>query len=71
MRLWPLPVAKVEGGTPSPAGSEATVQVDGKTYDAGKEVKGASSGIALRTDAQGNVNVRFKLPDRIDVATPA
>jgi hypothetical protein len=61
-------VARVGGGKPV-ANQEvkATVQVDGKTYDShGKVVKGTDSGISLRTDAQGAVSVRFRLPDRIE-----
>ncbi len=61
-------VARVEGGKPL-AGQQVTadVRVDGRTYDAaGKPVNGHASGITLRTDAGGAVNVRFRLPARIE-----
>src|SRR5262249_44674456 len=60
-------VARVEGGKPlTNQKVNATVRVDGKTYDrAGQVAKGGSSGITLRTDPRGTVNVRFELPAKI------
>jgi hypothetical protein len=62
-------VARVEGGTAlANQNVEATVRVDGKVMDKdGNPAKGPTSGIALRTDAQGTVNVRFKLPAKINM----
>jgi hypothetical protein len=62
-------VSRVEGGKAlADQPVQASVQVDGKTYDAaGQVAKGSDSGISLRTDAQGAVQVRFRLPARIDV----
>jgi hypothetical protein len=61
-------VTRAEGGTPL-AGEpvEATVRVDGQVCDKdGKPAKGPTSGITLRTDGRGTVNVRFRLPPRIE-----
>jgi hypothetical protein len=59
-------VARAEGGmvlADQPV--TATVQVDGKHYNAaGQEMADAT--IPLRTDANGALLVRFKLPDRIE-----
>src|SRR5207244_3852575 len=43
---------------------EVTVQIDGKTY--GADGRESDKPIAFRTDAQGAVNVRFKLPAQIE-----
>jgi hypothetical protein len=57
---------KAEGGLPllgQPA--IATIQIDGKQYDAqGKE--SADANIPLRTDAAGAVGIRFRLPETIE-----
>ncbi len=42
----------------------ATVQIDGKTY--GADGKPADKAITFRTDAEGKVTVRFKLPPQIE-----
>lgn len=58
-------VTRAEGG--QPVGHQpvaATVQIDGKRYDAaGKE---SDKALALRTDALGSVKVSFKLPASIE-----
>jgi hypothetical protein len=62
-------LARVEGGKAlADQEVKATVLLDGTIYDAaGKPVKGPESGIVLRTDAQGAVSVRFRLPSQIEV----
>src|SRR5262249_9189461 len=58
-------VSRVEGGA-QVAGQQviATIHIDGKSYEAdGKE---GTKSLTLRTDPQGNVNVRFKLPTVIE-----
>jgi hypothetical protein len=62
-----LATCKVEKGKDQPLAHckvSASVQIDGKTYDAkGKESK---QGFELKTDAKGEVLVRFRLPAEID-----
>jgi hypothetical protein len=56
--------AKVEGGTPvafRPV--SATILVDGKTYGADGNEGGS---LALKTDGVGGVQIKFKLPARIE-----
>jgi hypothetical protein len=60
-------VSRIEGGKPlADASVTATIIVDGKRLDA-DGVEKADAALALKTDADGAVAVRFKLPKNIDV----
>lgn len=58
-------VSRAEGGTPvADKPVEATLQIDGKRYGADGKENGPP--LSLRTNNEGAVTVRFKLPTRID-----
>ena len=55
---------RADGGPVREKDVQVTVTIDGKTYDARGEVSG--NPIGFKTDADGQVTVRFRLPEKID-----